>query len=682
MPPLLRLTLLAAASCCLRAQPPAGEYPVILWSTGEPLDRNLWFQRLREMGVTAEQCTRGCDPAPFAQQGLRFYVENLVSDLAFHHARRKLYEEDRRNYVRTRDRSNLERRPCFHDPAFWQRWSRQLPMDAAIYAPHRPLFYDLRDEPSIGSFTSPTDYCFCPHTLRAFREWLQKHYTSLESLNRQWETRFGSWAEVMPMTTFEVKDRERRALALGRPENYAPWADHRAFMDETFASTLDRLRTLIRQADPSALVGIAGTQMPSAWGGYDLWKLSQVIDWVEPYDIAGSREIFRSFLPPGTPVMHTVFGSDMNRIRRRLWWDLLHGGRGAIIWDDEQSRTIGKREPGMPITARGRGLAEVFAEIRAFAPKLFPLERLHDRIAIHYSQASIRAHWMLESREDGDTWPRRLSTFEAEHSRHARVRDGFLRVIEDLGLQANYVSYEQIERDELRRAGYRVLLLPQSVAISEKECRAIEEFARAGGTVIADNMTATMDEHGRRLPEGQLDGLFGIRRSRASRTLMAAGGRLPGTTLGGFERGLTLLQHGSHLLTDSGEPVLIEKAAGRGRAIYLNLAVQGYGRERLLSGGGDDLRRLMRRLLANAGVRPEVSVSGAAGVEVIRYRGAGGDYLALMRNPDFSAENRELERPARITVTMPERRLDVQLDPRRPVLMGWAEAHPARPRAK
>jgi hypothetical protein len=40
--------------------------------------------------------------------------------------------------------------------------------------------------------------------------------------------------------------------------------------------------------------------------------------------------------------------------------------------------------------------------------------------------------------------------------------------------------------------------------MSAEECRRIQEFVRAGGTVIADNMTATMDAHCRRLPRGQL----------------------------------------------------------------------------------------------------------------------------------------------------------------------------------
>jgi hypothetical protein len=61
-----------------------------------------------------------------------------------------------------------------------------------------------------------------------------------------------------------------------------------------------------------------------------------------------------------------------------------------------------------------------------------PVARLLDRatrqthpIGIHYSQPSIQVAWLLESTVDGSTWPRRFSSFEAEHNRQARLRNGW-----------------------------------------------------------------------------------------------------------------------------------------------------------------------------------------------------------------------------------------------------------------
>ncbi len=40
--------------------------------------------------------------------------------------------------------------------------------------------------------------CYCPHTLRAFREWLGERYGGLDGLNAAWLRRYGCWEEVMP----------------------------------------------------------------------------------------------------------------------------------------------------------------------------------------------------------------------------------------------------------------------------------------------------------------------------------------------------------------------------------------------------------------------------------------------------------------------------------------------------
>jgi glycosyl hydrolase family 42 (putative beta-galactosidase) len=303
------------------------------------------------------------------------------------------------------------------------------------------------------------------------------------------------------------------------------------------------------------------------------------------------------------------------------------------------------------------------------------LRRVEDRIAIHYSQASIRAHWMFDSREDGDTWPRRFSSYEATHSRFARVRGSFARLIADLGYQPHFVSYEQIERGNLLRRGNSeerapgVLLLPQSVAMSRRECEQVAAFVRAGGTVIADNMTATMDEHCKRLSTGQLGELFGIRRRGVGwrpkgeagvLTPLAAGA----TPLQVFEPDVALTT-GKALLTGGRAPAVVVNRPGKGSAIYLNLDLHDYSRDRLRPAAATDLRNLFRRLLAKAGMEMPVTVVSAADgrpaacVEVWRYCGSGVETIAVMRNPDLQADSEgqvrnsgseALEKPEEINV--------------------------------
>jgi len=680
------------------------KYHAIMWSTGSPKELPLWFQRLKEMECTGEECYRGRDARDFVQHDFDFYVENLVPELAYLHSRNKIYKEDFEGYTNTREKRFLTRRPCLHDPKFWDEMKPSLQKLVRPYIPHKPLLYNLQDELSIGSFASPMDYCFGPHTLTAFRQWLQSQYDSLDALNSEWETDFSAWDDVEPMTTYETKDRERAALKAGKLENYAPWSDHRAFMDIAFSQALDRMRGFIRELDVDTAVGVEGTQMPNAWGGYDLWRLSHAIDWVEPYNIASSREIFRSFLPASAPVVGTVFGADMPRIRRRLWWLLLHGDRGCIIWDDNKSRCIAKNEDGMPITERGKALSEIFAELKSIGPVFFDLKRQDDRIAIHYSQSSIRAHWMFDSRQDGDTWPRRFSSYEAKNSRIVRVRDSFVRVIEDLGLQYNFVSYQQIEEGELLKGGYKVLLLPQSVAMSAEECSQIEAFVRAGGTVIADNMTATMDGHCKRLPQGQLDELFGIKRSGTKWRPKGEAGELPSIIpdsmpLQAYEPEITATTGDARYSTDHA-PAVIENSGGEGRAVYLNLDMHDYIDYRSTPPSGASCRDLFRDLLKESGIEASVKVINtmddqpAKCVEVWRYKGDDADYVAVICNVEADADslgaigysdNESLEKVAQVQIILPKKsrvtnlrtgenlgvtdRVTVELDPWSPAIL-------------
>ena len=138
--------------------------------------------------------------------------------------------------------------------------------------------------------------------------------------------------------------------------------------------------------------------------------------------------------------------------------------------------------------------------------------RLHDGIAIHYSHSSINAAQLLGKEEQ-----------------ISRVRD-VVKLIEDLGLGDFVATRDRGGRprhpsDAKRGNGatgqaglgrYRMLILPQSLAISDKEKAQIEAFVRAGGTVIADRDAGLMDGKCRRRPAGMLDSLFGIRRTQGS----------------------------------------------------------------------------------------------------------------------------------------------------------------------
>jgi len=672
--------LFAAAAC---ASPPhsepAADYQVIMWVLGGHTDNpGLFFQRLRDANVTAVQVHPWESAQPATSRGLRFYVEN-IHRIAFLHDRKPIYQADWEAYTTTRDKKHLIRKPCLHDPAYLADAKRDIQSDVRQFASLNPLLYNLGDECSITSYASPMDYCFSHLTLAAFREWLRDQYGSLDRLNAQWDTSFPRWEDVVAMTTYEIKEREK-----AEGENYSPWADHRTFMDITFADSWRQFREWVREIDPNTPVGLEGTQMPAAFGGYDIWRLSQVIDWVEPYDIGSSHDMFRSFMPPGTPIYATLFEHDPNHAARRLWHLLLNGDRGVIIWCSKD--WFDYDSPDLTPKPFVAAMAQLFAELRGPAARaIMHAKRDPAPVAIHYSHPSVQVAWMLDSREDKDTWPRRFSSWEATHSRLALARNSWTKLIQDLGLSCDFVSTQQILDGALRERGYQVLILPQSFAIGKEEANSIKAFVRDGGTAIADSLPGVFDEHCKRRTAGALDGLFGVRRIAHPTIQQPEQTAGPGFWLSGrhfalgpAEPNLRLIAgrpaaHSAFAPLDSpatdlpdSTPVLIRRRIGKGATHYLNLSLIDYAKWRLEDKGAP-LRHLVGGILLSAGVEPAVKVTRAAdggppvGCEVITYRGDDGSrYLAIMRNPEYRVDdlgeigytdNSRFEHPQELVIT-------------------------------
>jgi hypothetical protein len=391
---------------------------------------------------------------------------------------------------------------------------------------HEPLAYDIRDELSTTISANPFDYDFNPIALSAFRQWLKTQYEDLAALNAEWETRFAQWEDVKPFTTDQIKNRmaSGEAQPRGKPDwqalqevsfhpvkarerltawNFSPWADFRTYMDLSLARALDELRQTAHALDPATPVGIEGTQMPHAFGGYDLWRLSRAIDWVEPYDIGNAREIFGSFMPQKTLVT-TVFEQETNPSSRRLWHLLLEGDRGCIIWWSEDC--IDWKTPDYALTAKARALAPVLRQMTSPLAALFlRAERERDPIRIHYSQPSIQVDWMLESTVDGSTWLRRFSSHESQHNQMAKTRNGWLKAFQDLGFSPQFISSEQLEGGELTDTA--VLVLAHSWALSDKETSAIRSFLKRGGQLFCEGAPGLFDPHGKLRSQGMLEDL-------------------------------------------------------------------------------------------------------------------------------------------------------------------------------
>jgi hypothetical protein len=503
--PALLAVLLAGLARPASAESAWSDYQIIMWQG--PSDAGA--AALKRIGVTAGNVhgrgdaeDRSAEMAPLLHAGLKFFVENIATDFysAYHRwsgnrpVNWRFLELKERMKQNRGDRSLFLRDPSLSDPLWQNRIDERLKRTVHELKRYAPLYYNLGDETGIADLTAAWDFDLSDRSLAGMRQWLEKSYGSLAALNAEWGTHFARWDDVTPMTTDEaMRDGD---------DNFAAWADFKAWMDVAFARALASGTAAVHRADANALAAIEGAQVPGT-GGYDYTLLANAVDAMEMYDDGENVEIARS-LNPKLILLNTAFGGGRREVHY-FWRELLRGGRGMVLWDpkSEYADEHGGLGP------RGRIMAPTFAELRGGLGALFiNSARQIDPIAILYSPASIRLQWMLERKPHGPAWSARDAGTESDADAMRNSTAGYAALIEHMGLQHRFISAAAVAEGALRKAGVRILILPMSVALSAAEAQEIHAFAAAGGLVIADGEPARYDEHGRKRAEPALADLF------------------------------------------------------------------------------------------------------------------------------------------------------------------------------
>jgi len=510
--PILLLAVLVATApwnhAALADQPRWPGFQVIMWQTKTALQ----YRALRHLGVTAArvQADRSGETATSAEQkvlpiteaGLRPYVENIATDFysAYHRWRpdrpvnAAYLEVQRAIAANPDDRSAFVRQPSLSDAGALGQIETRLTDIVGIYEPYNPLFFDLGDETGIADLSAAWDFDFFPASLAGMRRWLQEQYGALEAVNREWGTKFASWENVTPPTT--------TATMMRTDGNYAAWSDFKAWMDVSFSDAIAAGTRAVHAGSPSALAAIEGGQMPG-WGGYDYTRLSASVDVMEPSSAGEGLEIAQSFNPRLIPLM-TVNWSRPGALHRS-WHEFLRGVRGMVIWDSDDHFVHADGSIGPD----GRVAAPFLEWMKSSAASLIlASQRVRDPVAIVYSPESYRLQWLMDHRAMGASWTRLDSEDENADNAVRAARRRVIRLLDRLGIGPHFVSDAQIAGGVLEQASDKIVILPQTLALTGETAAAIRAFVKAGGIVISEGETGTFDGHGRRLSQSQLSALL------------------------------------------------------------------------------------------------------------------------------------------------------------------------------
>ncbi len=543
----------------------------------------------RDFGINGGMTDHGEGPLAWLERwNLRFYNDHTAG-------KGDLYLEPGGLDARLRDPAAIRPRPL--DRALAGRLAatvaervrqiRQSPMRIA---------YALDDEASWGSFARPAVWRINGDDA-AYASWLRSYYGGADGTAPA--ARWVSPADLFPQ--------------LGRPLreiDLSPLLDRMSYNDSVWANLLGELVGRCNREDPETPCGIVGAQGPGLWGGFDYAKLAKKVQFVEAYDLGSSHEILRSFDPGNEVPRVTTHFHDAQRGTGHdawlAWHYFAHGDRGMIGWVDESWFAAGRPQGWLE---RFRPALRELGQVQG--PKLAGARSLHDGIALYYSHPSIQVSWMLDAEAHGKTWPNRNDDFRLGTSHN--VRQAWETMLADAGLRYDFLAYDEVVLHGVPPA-YKVLILPACYALSDVEARRIADFARAGGTVIADFACGLFDPHGRGRERGALDGLFGVAHDGSETRADLFAGRLWVETDqdAGYSfhrwRELFATLHPrlarGYAVAERKLPVDTERPAGRGRAVYLNLSPQRYLMEREEGRGDEERRSPFLDPIRRAGIAP------------------------------------------------------------------------------
>jgi beta-galactosidase len=628
------------------------------WAAGEPARGKYDFRNLDLLADLAEQT------------GLGFYVQvylDSAPDWVGHDY------PDGRYVAASGDAIDSQGSPgyCYDHPGVRERAGLFLGELAGRLA-GRAAFrgWDLWSEPHVVQWsyfdflTEPAMFCYCPHTVARFQDWLRGRYGGIDELNAAWYRGFTSFGEVTPprFTTLMTS---------------VPVLDWQHFLMDKLAADLRWRHDEVRRADSHvtsshSAVPCLLTLPTSAHGSPDDWHMPASVDVygtsLYPKHV-GARETaapaFRSALLACTrsasgdapfwlgelqgghgyvgTFAAPVTGED---VRAYAWQCIAHGAKGLHFYawypmtTGIESGGFGLANLDGSANDRTHAAGQVASIVRAHQDVLGPARPVPSEVAICWD-VHANALW--------------AAMRESWHYVPSRSYVGAYRALYGERILADYVHTDQIEAGLPAR--HRVLYLPFALALTPAAAASAAEFAARGGVLLAEARTGWTDEAGRSgqaIPALGLDELFGARERDCERTaedepvpirVVRDHPLLPGLSSGDVINGtlfrqrleardaevLAVFADGSPAITARRVPGAGDGAGetGGGWAVLagslLSLSVH-----RL---GDDGARRFLAGLAHAAGVRPPVEVAGAgADVEPHLLASPGGEMVLIAFN--------------------------------------------------
>ncbi|MBI4027189.1 MAG: beta-galactosidase [Verrucomicrobia bacterium] len=557
------------------------------------------------------------------------------------------------------------RKPCFTDPAFRKEVDWYFEGLGAAARREEPVAALAADEWEYMDYrwaTPPApDLCRSPTCLAGFRDFLKKSYGTISALNKEWGTSHSDWNQIHPILAEEA----------GKQSNKAPLVDLWRYNEWKVADFLRYVEQSYRKQYPDARIGLSGTPPARGYNGYDYWRIMNASHAIVNYSGVMPRESM-SFQTPRhfASSWFGYTGNFLETVGFRVWESLFH--HYDAFTNYAYFPNYGPYWPDFRIAPGAAAMRDAYQETQTGISTLLKgAQRQLDGIAVHYSQTSVHIASLGLVRG---------LTIEKFNDNLTSIEN----LIVNLGCQFRSLAYEEIEQGALVKEKFRVLILPLSTALSDKEVEQIKGFVRNGGLVVADAVPGIFDEHGKQRERGALDELFGVSRDNPAldanigSLVCDSGFKVPVTESSGAtamrgESGV-MVGDGKALGTFEGNvPALVLKPNGAGKALFANVLFADYNLFRAGGVGGEvgtitrakaarcaNSQATLRGIFDLAALKPAVTIKNSTpaekariNTEIVRYLDGPSQYVAIF--PDFMGSEKLKDRVSnQVVVQFPQ----------------------------
>ncbi len=456
--------------------------------------------------------------------------------------------------------------------------------------PFAPLLYSLGDENYI-----PPEGGFHENERPAFAAFLKNRYQgNIQALNAAWGTAFKDFAEAAPVNATQAAEQK----------NWTAFHDTEAFREYLYAKWHHWAHDVIKTVDPEGKIGAEGSE-PG-----DLELTIQGLEFWGPYRRVDQNTLLRS-LAPRELIRGNWFGGynhargDLPGLPRFLWESILDGSNLLEVYCSYTCENFYNTDltwaywmdTFLPYV---KEITEGLGQLLAHS------EHDCDPVAVYHSQPSLH-----------------LERLSQPFGAYDGAMIAVLRLLEDLSYVPYNITSRQIEAGLLRRRPPKLLLLPHTVCLSDREITELEHYVQQGGILIADVRPGIAYGNCALRPQPALDNLFGITRPAG------LGSVTPSAALWGEAAGPLRFPAASSLapvavdasvkLADglacghaADTPICISRQTGQGRAVLLNFSFSEYSKQ-IAPEGQIAPAEALRNIVQLYGPKPQWDVKDAEG---------------------------------------------------------------------